>query len=109
MNEVSILTSCVTPSNGGNCTKIPMYLLGHTPIIAYQPGGGNRKIAQIAQFPELSEAVGFCQVFDKIVVDGFTVKDSKMPKYKTMPERGMIKKHLSLQEAREQMMLLNAE
>lgn len=105
MNKVSILTNMVSPKKGHNCTLIGKYLLSHsTPIMAYMPG---KKCADYSFFADLEQAIGFCQVFDKIEVDGFCLKLPVMPKYKPMAEKGMIKRPLSLEEAREQMILLS--
>lgn len=105
MNEVSILSNMVSPKQGEVCTKIGKHLLKDpTPVLAYMPGSGR---TSHAMFSTVSEAVGFCQVFDKVVVDGFCLQLPVMPKYKPMAEKGMIKRPLSLEEARQQMILLS--
>lgn len=105
MKEVAILTNQVTPKKGEVCTTISKWSLkSNTPVMAFQRGISK---AAVANFANLSEAVGFCQVFDKIEVDGFCLKLPVMPKYKPMAEKGMIRRSLSLNEAREQMILLS--
>lgn len=105
MNKVSILSNMVSPIKGEVCTKISKALFKTTtPVLAYMPGSG---CMAHAVFSTVSEAVGFCQVFDRVEVDGFCIKTPAMPKYKPMPEKGMIKRPLSLDEAREQMILLS--
>lgn len=106
MNKVSILSNMVSPIKGEVCTKISKALFNTTtPVLAYMPGSD---CMAHAVFNTVSEAVGFCQVFDKIEVDGFCIKTPAMRKYRPMPEKGMIKRPLSLEEARQQMILISS-
>lgn len=104
MNEVVILTNNCFPFKGEACTRIAKYRLSSlTPVMASQ-----RVNEGIAEFNNVNDAINFCQVFDRIEVDGFCLKLPVMPKYKPMAEKGMIKRPLSLDEAREQMILIGA-
>lgn len=106
MKEAVILTNQVYPGKNEVCTTISKYRLKSiTPVMSFCRGTAK---PAIAEFNNVNDAVNFCQVFDKIEVDGFTVKLPKMPKYKPMAEKGMIKRPLSLDEAREQMILIGA-
>jgi len=104
MNEVAIMTSSLIPFKGSNCTKIRGINSYLKPVLAYRPWSDYG--TSLAEFGALKDAIGFCQVFDRVEVDEFCIKLPTMPKYKPMPEKGMIKRPLSLEEAREQMILL---